>query len=205
MELVMRRIDSDKSGKVQVSERVFGQDFNEALVHQVLTAYRAGARSGSKQQKTRSEVRGGGRKPWKQKGLGRARVGSIRSPIWRGGGVTFAARPRSFRQKVNQKMYRGALRSIFSELARQGRLSCVEEFAIEKPKTKLAVDILGRFGLAEALIITDAVSTPTYYATRNLPKVSVIDTSEIEPYSLIGFEHVMLSKSALAKVEAWLA
>ena len=191
--------------KVKVADSIFAVNFNETLIHQVLTAFMAGSRSGSKAQKNRSEVRGGGKKPFRQKGLGRARAGSIRSPIWRGGGVTFAAKPRNYSQKVNKKMYRGALRSIFSELARQERLLLVDDFKLDEPKTSLFIEKLNSMNIAEALIITDEVGENLYLATRNIPTVDVIDTAEINPYTLIGFDNVVMTKGALDKVEAWLS
>ena len=205
MELVLHQAGKKKPGKVKVSEEVFGAKYNESLIHQVLNAYTAGARSGTKAQKTRSEVRGGGRKPWRQKGTGRARAGTIRSPLWRGGGVTFAAKPRDYSKKVNKKMYRGAMRSIFSELVRQERLSCIDGFSLDEPRTKKAVEFLSSLDLNEALIITDQVTNEMYLATRNIPRVDVIDTTEIDPYSLIGFKNTLITKPALEKIEAWLA
>ena len=205
MELVLRQAGKKKAGKVTVSDAVFAQAFNEPLVHQVLVSYMAAGRAGTKQQKNRSDVRGGGRKPWQQKGLGRARVGSIRSPLWRTGGVTFAARPRDYSKKVNRKMYRGAMRSILSELARQERLSCVEEFSVTEPRTKSARALLAEMGLADVLIIADEVTRNTLLATRNIPRVSIIDTVEINPHSLIGFENVVITKAAVEKIEKWLS
>jgi large subunit ribosomal protein L4 len=201
----MHQAGKSKPSKVKVSDTVFDADYNEALVHQVLTSYMDGARAGTKAQKTRSEVRGGGKKPFRQKGTGRARAGTTRSPLWRGGGVTFAARPRSYAKKVNRKMYRGAMRSIFSELARLGRLSVIDEFRIEQAKTKHALEVLSSLGLSEVLVITDDVTTDMYRATRNIPMVDVIDTREIDPYSLIGFSNVLITKAAMDKVEEWLA
>ncbi len=205
MELTLHKSGADKAGKITVTDVVFGQEFNEALVHQVLVAYMAGGRAGTKAQKTRAEVRGGGRKPWKQKGTGRARVGTIRSPLWRGGGVTFAARPRDFSQKINRKMYRGALRSILSELVRQKRLCCIEQFELDAPKTAQAKAFLKALGLQQALIITDEVTPNAHLATRNLHGVSVIDTSELNPQSLVGHEHIVITRAAINKVEAWLS
>jgi large subunit ribosomal protein L4 len=165
----------------------------------------AGSRAGTKAQKTRSDVSGGGRKPWKQKGTGRARAGTTRSPLWRGGGVTFAARNRDFTQKVNRKMYQGAIRSILSELARQERLLCIESFTLDSAKTRAARDLLLGMGLREALIVTDEVTENAYLAIRNLPYVDLIDTAEINPYCLIGYEKVLLTKAAVEKMEAWLS
>ena len=194
-----------KADTVKVSDVVFGADYNEALVHQILTSYTAGSRAGTKAQKNRSAVRGGGRKPFRQKGLGRARAGTIRSPLWRGGGVTFAAKPRDHSKKVNRKMYRGAMRSIFSELVRSDRLICVEDFNLEDARTKVALAKLKEIDVSEALIVTDEVTREQFLATRNIPKVDIIDTTEIDPYSLIGFDRVLITKAALEKVEAWLA
>jgi large subunit ribosomal protein L4 len=205
MDLRIHKTGDKKPGKLKVSDTVFGVKYNEPLIHQVLVAYMAGSRAGTKAHKTRSEVRGGGKKPWRQKGLGRARAGTSRGPLWRGGGVTFAAKPRDYSKKVNKKMYRGAMRSIFSELVRQDRLSCIDELTIEAPKTRAAKLLLSGLGLNEVLIITDEVSENLYLSTRNLPRVDVIDTGEINPYSLIGFENVLLTRSAVEKVEAWLS
>ena len=190
---------------MDVADAVFSAEFNEPLVHQVLTTYMAGARAGTKAQRSRSEVRGGGRKPWRQKGTGRARAGTIRSPIWRSGGVTFAAKPRDYSKKLNKKMYRGAMRAIFSELLRQERLIVVDAFEIEEAKTKLVKQKLNELGLEEVLIITDELSETLFLGTRNIPKVDVIDTEEIDPYSLIGFEKVMITQDAIKKIEEWLS
>ena len=197
MELAIK----DASGALEVSEATFGREFNEALVHQVVVAYAAGARQGTRAQKTRSEVSGGGKKPWAQKGTGRARAGTIRSPIWRGGGVTFAARPQDHAQKVNRKMYRAALCTILSELARQERLVVVEEFALESPKTKLLVKSLGEYGLEGALVVTEEVNGNLYLAARNLHNVDVRDVSGVDPVSLIGYDKVVITVAALKKFE----
>lgn len=193
-----------KPSKIDVSDAVFGVDYNETLVHQALTTYMSAARAGTKAQKNRSDVSGGGKKPFNQKGLGRARAGTIRSPLWRGGGTTFAARPRSYVKKLNKKMYQGAIRSILSELVRQGRLTMIDSFEIEQPKTKLAKQLLATLGMNEVLVITDDVNAATYMAMRNIPMVDVIDTTEIDPYSLIGFKNVLMTRAAKEKVEAWL-
>lgn len=193
-----------KPSKIDVSDAVFGVDYNETLVHQALTTYMSAARAGTKAQKNRSDVSGGGKKPFNQKGLGRARAGTIRSPLWRGGGTTFAARPRSYVKKLNKKMYQGAIRSILSELVRQGRLTMIDNFEIEQPKTKLAKQLLATLGMNEVLVITDDVNASTYMAMRNIPMVDVIDTTEIDPYSLIGFKNVLMTRAAKDKVEAWL-
>ncbi|GAB3373748.1 50S ribosomal protein L4 [Spongiibacter taiwanensis] len=201
MELSIAKPGSGASGTVQVSDATFAREFNEDLVHQVVTAYLAGARQGTRAQKTRSEVSGGGKKPWRQKGTGRARAGTTRSPIWRTGGVTFAAKPQDHSQKVNRKMYRAALRSILSELARQERLVVVEEFALEQPKTKLLVKALGEYGLSDALIVTEEVTGNLYLAARNLHAVDVRDVSGVDPVSLIGYEKVVMTVAALKKFE----
>lgn len=192
-------------GSISVSEAAFGKVFNQDLVHQVVVAYMAGARQGSKAQKNRAGVAGGGRKPWRQKGSGRARAGTIRSPLWRSGGVTFAAQPRSYEQKVNKKMYRAALRCIFSELARQERLLVVESIELDAPKTKGLVQLLSQYDLAEVLMVTEDVSENLYLASRNLYKVGVVDVSAIDPVSLVGFDKVMVTVAALKKIEEVLA
>lgn len=189
------------AGTVQVSDVTFAREFNEDLVHQVVVAYMAGARQGTRAQKTRSDVRGGGKKPWRQKGTGRARAGTIRSPIWRGGGVTFAARPQDHSQKVNRKMYRAAICTILSELARQERLVVVEEFTLNEPKTKLLVQSLGEYGLKGALVVTEEVNGNLYLAARNLHDVDVRDVSGVDPVSLIGYEKVVVTVAALKKFE----
>jgi len=192
-------------GSLQVSDAVFGADFKEALIHQVVTAYLAGARAGTRAQKTRSQVSGGGKKPWRQKGTGRARSGSTRSPIWRKGGVTFAAVPRSYEQKVNRKMYRGALCSIVSELLRQHRLIVVDEFAVDAPKTKALLAKLEQLGATDALIVVDQPDENLYLAGRNLHAVDIRDVSELDPVSLVAFERVIISKGAVQKLEERLA
>lgn len=189
------------AGSVEVSDVAFGRDFNEDLVHQVVTAYLAGGRQGSKAQKNRSDVRGGGRKPWRQKGTGRARAGTIRSPIWRSGGVTFAAQPRDFSQKVNKKMYRAAISGILSELARKDRLVVVEEFAVEQPKTKVLLGKLAELELDNVLIVTEEVDEKLYLSARNLHKVDVIDALAVDPVSLIEFDKVLVTVAALKKFE----
>lgn len=186
---------------VELSEVAFGKEFNEALVHQVVTAYLAGGRQGTRAQKTRAEVSGGGKKPFKQKGTGRARAGSIRSPLWRGGGKSFAAKPQDWAQKVNRKMYRGAMQCILAELVRQDRLVLVEEITVGSPKTKELLAKLQSLGVSNALIVTDAVDENLYLAARNLPHVEVIDTSAVDPVSLIGFDKVLMSVPAAKKLE----
>ena len=188
-------------GTVSVSEVAFGREFNQDLVHQAVTAYLAGARQGTKAQKTRAEVSGGGKKPWRQKGTGRARAGTIRSPIWRGGGATFAAKPRDHEQKLNKKMYRAALQCILSELNRQERLIVVESFDIEAPKTKALVQKLAQFNLTDVLIVTEEISENLFLASRNLYKVGVSDAQGVDPVSLIGFDKVVVTVPALKKFE----
>ena len=192
-------------GTVEVSDQAFGREFNEALIHQVVTAYLAGARQGTRAQKTRSEVSGGGRKPWRQKGTGRARAGTTRSPIWRSGGVTFAAKPQDFSQKVNKKMYRAAMQSIWSELVRQGRLVVTSELGIDAPKTKALAEKLSAMDLSNVLIIAGEVSDALYLSARNLPHVDVRDTDAIDPVSLISFEKVLVTVDALKAIEEQLA
>ncbi|WP_108447072.1 50S ribosomal protein L4 [Halomonas denitrificans] len=193
------------AGAVEVSDATFGKEFNEALVHQVVTAYLAGGRQGTRAQKNRSDVRGGGKKPWRQKGTGRARAGTIRSPIWRSGGVTFAARPQDHSQKVNRKMYRAAMRSILSELVRQERLVAVDAFTVEAPKTKQLVAKLEELGLEKALIVTEEVDENLYLAARNIPNVDVVDVAAADPVSLVAFDKVLVTVSALRKFEEKLA
>ncbi|QER38531.1 50S ribosomal protein L4 [Acinetobacter suaedae] len=186
---------------VELSEVAFGREFNEALVHQVVTAYLAGGRQGTRAHKSRADVSGGGKKPFRQKGTGRARAGSIRSPIWVGGGKTFAARPQDWSQKVNRKMYRGAMQCILAELVRQERLVLVEEFAVAAPKTKELLAKLNDLNATRALIITDAVDENLYLAARNLPHVDVVDATAIDPVSLIAFDKVVMSVAAAKKIE----
>ncbi|AMX01586.1 50S ribosomal protein L4 [Microbulbifer thermotolerans] len=188
-------------GTVAVSEVTFGREFNQDLVHQAVVAFMAGARQGTKAQKNRSSVSGGGKKPWRQKGTGRARAGTIRSPLWRSGGVTFAAEPRDHSVKLNKKMYRAALRCILSELARQERLVVVESFDVDAPKTKQLVAKLAQFDLSDALIVTEEVSENLYLAARNLHKIDVRDVQGIDPVSLIRFDKVVVTVSALKKIE----
>ena len=200
MELALK----DASGALEVSEATFGLEFNEALVHQVVVAYAAGARAGTRAQKTRSEVSGGGAKPWRQKGTGRARAGTSRGPIWRTGGVTFAAKPQDHSQKVNRKMYRGAIKSILSELVRQERLVVVENFAVETPKTKELVAKLNALELKDVLIVTPEVDENLFLSARNLYKVDVRDVDGIDPVSLVGFEKVLMTASAVKQLEEML-
>ncbi|MDM1707559.1 50S ribosomal protein L4 [Thiopseudomonas alkaliphila] len=189
---------------IEVCERTFGAEFNETLVHQAVVAYMAGGRQGTKKQKTRSEVSGGGRKPWRQKGTGRARAGSIRSPIWVGGGAAFAARPQDHSQKLNKKMYRAAMRSILAELVRQERLVVVEEFAVDAPKTKGLLTKLEALGLQDVLIVSDSVEQNLYLAARNLPHVDVRDVQGSDPVSLIAYDKVLMTVSAVKKFEEML-
>jgi large subunit ribosomal protein L4 len=186
---------------VDVSETAFGRQFNEALVHQVVVAYLAGARQGTKAQKSRSQVSGGGKKPYRQKGTGRARAGTIRSPIWRGGGATFAANPRDHDQKVNRKMYRGAMQSIVSELIRQDRLIVTSEFAVDEPRTKQVQALLKQFDLASALIVVEEVDRNLYLAARNLRGVEIIDVQGVNPVSLVGASKVLMTVGALKQLE----
>ena len=189
---------------IKVSEATFGRHFSEALVHQVVTAYLAGARAGTKAQKTRSDVRGGGAKPWRQKGTGRARAGTIRSPLWRGGGRTFAARPRDHSQKVNRKMYRGALQAILSELVRQDRLVVLDAFELNAPKTSELLAKLKQQGFEKGLIVTAQVDGNLYLATRNLCNVYVLDVAGLDPVSLVAADKVIMTVDAVKKIEEWL-
>ena len=204
MELNIATLEGGNAGKVQVSEATFGRAVNEDLVHQAVTAYLSGGRQGSRA-KNRSDVRGGGRKPWKQKGSGRARAGSTRSPIWRTGGVTFAARPQDHSQKLNRKMCRAALQSILSELARQDRLVIVESSNLDQPKTKLLQQKLHALQLDSVLIISDEISENLYLSARNLPNVDVRDVSGADPVSLVRFDKVLITVPAMKKFEEVLA
>lgn len=191
-----------ESKNIEVAENIFSCAFNEPLIHQVVTAYLSAGRAGTKAQKNRAAVRGGGAKPWKQKGTGRARAGTIRSPIWRKGGVTFAAQPRSYEQKVNKKMYRGAVRSIVSELIRMERLLVVESFVVETPKTKDFIKQLTTLNLNDrVLIITEAVEENLYLAARNLSRIDVRDVAAVDPASLVGSEKVLITVAALKQLE----
>ena len=204
MELNIVKPGNNAAGKVSVSDVAFAREFNEDLVHQVVTAYMAGARQGTRAQKNRSDVRGGGKKPWRQKGTGRARAGTIRSPIWRSGGVTFAARPQDHSQKVNRKMYRAAMQSIMSELARQDRLVVVEGVDVEQPKTKLLAQQLADYGLENVLIVSTEVGENLYLAARNLHQVDVRDVDGVDPVSLIAYDKVMVTVDAVKKFEEML-
>lgn len=184
-----------------LSELVFNAEYNEALIHQVVTAYQAAARSGNSAQKTRAEVRGGGAKPWRQKGTGRARAGSRSSPIWRSGGVTFASKKRSYAQKVNKKMYRAAMRSILSELKRQERIVMMDDVKLAEPKTKLFIDWMKKHDLKRGLIVMDTIEHNLFLASRNVPNVAVIDCSEIDPVSLLWADKIILTSAAVKVLE----
>lgn len=192
-------------GTLEVSDTAFGREFNEPLVHQVVVAFLAAARQGTRAQKTRAEVRGGGRKPFRQKGTGRARAGTIRSPIWRTGGKTFAARPQDHSQKVNRKMYRGALQCIVSELLRQGRLIVTDAFAVDAPKTKSLLAKLKDLDLTNVLIVTDSVDENLYLAARNVKRIDVRDVEAVDPVALLSHEKVLVTVPALRKLEEVLA
>lgn len=192
-------------GSVAVSDEVFARDFNEGLVHQAVVAYMAAGRAGTKAQKTRSDVSGGGSKPFRQKGTGRARAGSIRSPLWRTGGKSFAARPRSFEQKLNKKMYRAAMRSIFSELARQGRLVVVSGFDVTEAKTKAMTARLKDYGTSDVLLVSDVDDVNILLAARNIPYCEVATVAGLNPVSLVGHEKVIVTVAAIEKIQEWLA
>ena len=200
------KLDVTNGSSVDVSDDTFGREYNEALVHQAVTAYLAGGRSGTKAQKNRAAVRGGGAKPWRQKGTGRARAGTSRGPLWRSGGQTFAAQPRSYKQKLNKKMVRAAYASIFSELIRLERLHVVDDFKAETPKTKGMLERLGKLGVSSAYIIvgTEKSDEKLYLSARNLHHVDVDEASSMDPVSLIKFEHVVITQEALKEVEEWL-
>jgi large subunit ribosomal protein L4 len=185
------------AGEIQLSDAAFGRAYNETLIHQVVTAYMAAGRAGTKKQKSRAEVRGGGKKPWSQKGTGQARAGSIRSPIWVGGGRAFAARPRDYSQKVNRKMYRAAMQSMISELARTDRLIAVESLELEAPKTRLLISKLAEFGLTRALILVEAHEEKLFLAARNVPYVEVLSVAALDPLSLIKHDKVVATVGAL--------
>ncbi|UNM95304.1 50S ribosomal protein L4 [Ignatzschineria rhizosphaerae] len=192
---------------VELDEALFARDFNEALVHQVVTAYQAGGRAGTRAQKTRAEVAGSTAKPWRQKGTGRARVGSKRNPIWRGGGVTFAAKPQNWSQKVNKKMYKAAMLNILAELIRSERLVVVEEFTMAEPKTKEFIAKLANLNVQNesVLLVTEAVDFPLYLSARNVPHVLLLDVEAIDPVSLVHFDKVIMTKQALESVKELLA
>ena len=204
MKVKVLNLKTNKSTSQEVSDDVFGRDYNESLVHQITTAYMAAGRSGTKAQKNRSAVSGGGKKPWRQKGTGRARAGTSRGPIWRSGGVTFAAQPRNYAQKVNKKMYKGAISVILSELLRTDRLKVVSDLEIKESKTKNITSLMKSLDLKDVLLMTDELDENLYLSSRNLYHVGVCDTQSIDPVSLIGYENVVLTKAALKKVEAML-
>ena len=189
---------------IKVSEATFGREFSEALVHQVVTAYLAGGRAGTKAQKNRSTARGGGKKPWRQKGTGRARAGTIRSPIWRGGGRTFAATPRDHSQKVNRKMYRGAMQAILSELVRQDRLLVVDSLEIAEPRTAVLLGKLSELGFETGLIVTNELDENVYLASRNVPGVYTVDVAGIDPVGLVAADKVIMTVDAVEKIQEWL-
>ena len=196
---------SGSKKSVEFADAMFGARYNEPLVHQVVTAYLAGQRSGTKAQKSRSDVRGGGTKPWRQKGTGRARAGTIRSPLWVGGGRTFAARPRNHEQKVNRKMYRAAMRSVLSELLRQERLLLVEALEVAEPRTKAVKALLAELGVDNGLLVVEAFDENLWLATRNLPTIFCLDATEIDPLSLVGSEKVVMTTAAARLIEERLA
>lgn len=206
MELTLMTATGKASKKtVEVSDATFGRDFNEALVHQAVVAYLAGARAGTRGHKNRSAVRGGGKKPWRQKGTGRARAGTIRSPLWRGGGKTFAASTRDYSQKLNKKMYRAAMRSILSELVRQERLLVIDDFDMAAPKTRELADKLTKLGIDKGLIVTPELNEALYLSARNLPGIEVCDVAAVDPVSLVGFNKVVMTVSAVKQLEESLA
>lgn len=205
MDLTVRRLGAGTNGKITVSDSIFTSEYNEPLIHQVVTAFMAGGRSGTKAQKTRSDVRGGGKKPWKQKGTGRARAGTTRSPIWRSGGVTFAARPKCYTQKLNKKMYRGAMRSIFSELVRQDRLVVVDEFPATQIKTKdMVMQFKPWLTVSGSLIVVVEITEELFLSTRNIPNLDVVDIYEINPYLLLRYEKILIACDALEKIGSML-
>ncbi|WP_304985988.1 50S ribosomal protein L4 [Coxiella-like endosymbiont] len=201
MELSVHSFDKKELSKIAVADTAFGKEFKEGLVHQVVTAYLAGARAGTKTQKPRSGVRGGGTKPWRQKGTGRARAGSIRSPLWRGGGVTFAAKPRDFSQKVNRKMYHRAMVSIFSELIRKKRLTVVENLKLKEAKTQELKGLLAGLNIEKALIILDGQDRNIELASRNMIDITTSDAMQVDPVSLVAAENVLITVDALKKLE----
>lgn len=206
MELKMVTNTGEPSAKsVELSDLTFGKEFNEALVHQVVTAYMSAARAGTRAHKSRSDVSGGGIKPWRQKGTGRARAGTIRSPLWRTGGKTFAAVPQDHSQKVNKKMYRGAMRSILSELVRQSRLIVAEEFAVSAPKTKELTAKLAAMGLKNVLLVTDAIDSTLCLAARNIPHVDVIEARHLDPVNLVKYDSVLMTSAAVKQIEEMFA
>lgn len=201
MELALKNDAGAEAGRLEVSDQVFGADYKPSLIHQVVTAYLAGGRSGTKAQKSRSAVSGGGAKPFRQKGTGRARAGTSRSPIWRGGGVTFAGQPRNYAQKVNRKMYQGAVRSILSELARQERLVVVSELKLSAPKTKELIALLKGLDVNDVLLISEKDDMNLFLAARNLPGVDAISAAELDPVSMIAFDKVVVTEAAIKQIE----
>jgi len=197
-------LSNTKNKDISISNEVFSKEFNESLIHQAVISFMSTSRQGSSKQKNRSEVRGGGKKPYRQKGTGRARAGTIRSPLWRGGGVTFASRPRDFSKKINKKMYRAAIKSIFSELVRQNRLVAIEKPVLKKPKTKEIASFLNEFSLSKVLIITDELDINLYLSARNIPNVDVITVREINPVNLLKPQKVAVTGEALKQIEEWI-
>ena len=197
-------LSNTKNKDISISNEVFSKEFNESLIHQAVISFMSTSRQGSAKQKNRSEVRGGGKKPYRQKGTGRARAGTIRSPLWRGGGITFASRPRDFSKKINKKMYRAAIKSIFSELVRQNRLVAIEKPVLKKPKTKEIASFLNEFSLSKVLIITDELDMNLYLSARNIPNVDVITVREINPVNLLKPQKVAVTGEALKQIEEWL-
>jgi large subunit ribosomal protein L4 len=197
-------LSNTKNKDISISNEVFSKEFNESLIHQAVISFMSTSRQGSSKQKNRSEVRGGGKKPYRQKGTGRARAGTIRSPLWRGGGVTFASRPRDFSKKINKKMYRAAIKSIFSELVRQNRLVAIEKPVLKKPKTKEIASFLNEFSLSKVLIITDELDMNLYLSARNIPNVDVITVREINPVNLLKPQKVAVTGEALKQIEEWI-
>ena len=197
-------LSNTKNKDISISNDVFSKEFNESLIHQAVVSFMASSRQGSAKQKNRSEVRGGGKKPYRQKGTGRARAGTIRSPLWRGGGVTFASRPKDFSKKINKKMYRAAIKSIFSELVRQNRLVAIEKPTLKKPKTKEVASFLNEFSLSKVLIITDELDMNLYLSARNIPNVDVITVREINPINLLKPQKVAVTGEALKQIEEWI-
>lgn len=208
MELQVKNVNGEAFGQITVADETFTRPFNEALVHQVVVAYLAGARAGTRAQKTRAEISGGGSKPWRQKGTGRARAGTTRGPLWRGGGVTFAARPQDHSQKVNKKMYRAAMRAIFSELMRQDRLLIVDDLALPEIKTKQMIARLSSLGVANqrrVLLVSEEVDLNLYLSARNLHHVAVSDMAGLDPVSLVGADTVVITAGAMQRAGEWLA
>ncbi|MDO5680122.1 MAG: 50S ribosomal protein L4 [Pelistega sp.] len=202
MELKLLNEQGQSEATVTAPDTIFGREFNEALVHQIVVAYQANARSGNRAQKDRATVKHSTKKPWRQKGTGRARAGMTSSPIWRGGGRAFPSSPdENFSHKVNKKMYRAGIRSILSQLAREGRIAVVDSFTFDTPKTKLAATKLKEMGLDSVLVITDAVDENTYLATRNLPHVAVVEPRYADPLSLVHYKKVLITKAAIAQFE----